>query len=58
MVDVLKKTRLHEDNTKTPVASPEERFALEFDLKGMTITFLTKWSLFRFLSVLKALMDD
>ena len=27
-------TRLHEDNTKTPVAAPEERFALEFDHNG------------------------
>ena len=27
-------TRLHEDNTKTSVAAPEEIFALEFDHNG------------------------
>ena len=27
-------TRLHEDNTKTSLAAPEERFALEFDHNG------------------------
>ena len=37
MIDVARsfvETRLHEDNTKTSVAAPEERFALEFDHNG------------------------
>jgi len=37
MIDValsFVETRLHEDNTKTSVAAPEGRFALEFDHNG------------------------
>ncbi len=37
MIDVARsfvETRLHEDNTKTSVAAPEEGFALEFDHNG------------------------